>query len=116
MSIFNLTQHMATAEQLAAGVLEPANKRLIQDLLTFLSPPSLEEIKGRALALAALAGGHKAALIGGASYLMGPLEEALRAEGIRPLHSFTKRVSKETVLPDGSVKKENVFVHEAFVG
>jgi len=32
--IINLTQHQATQEQFEAGVVEPANKKLIQELLT----------------------------------------------------------------------------------
>lgn len=111
---------MATPVQIAAGVIEPIpeTKKKIVSALTFTSCPSQEEIHERAQVLAriALVERCNAAMIGGAGYLMGPLEDALRNAGIRPLHSFTKRVAVDEPQSDGSVKKTQTFIHEAFVG
>ena len=117
--ILNLTQHSATLEQLFQGVVEPndADKKVVQDLLTFGTMPDLKEIVGRAEKLADFAKrtGAEYALIGGAPYLMGALERELKEREVWPLYSFSERVSKEETLSDGSVKKTNVFVHKGFI-
>jgi hypothetical protein len=126
MVIVNLTQHDATAEQLAAGVVElsPRRKAVVRALLTFDALPSAEEIAKRAHALACHAGGHLGnrsvpfpwgAMIGGAPYLMGPLEAALKANSIEPRFAFSRRESVDEVQADGSVRKVAVFRHEGFV-
>ena len=117
MSIINLTQHAATAEQLAAGVVDsPADqKAALQVMLTFDDIPSADDIHARAAVVAALAKGHKAAMIGGALWLMGPLTAALRAAGVRPVFAFTRREAVEQAQADGSVKKVAVFRHAGFV-
>ncbi len=115
MTIINLTQHMATAEQVAQGVVEPADKAVVKNSLTFTRPPTPAEIDERADCLAGLAEGHHAAMIGGAGYLMPALERALRARGIVPLHSFTQRVTREEPRPDGTVEKVSVFAHVGWV-
>lgn len=114
--IINLTQHAASAEQIAAGVVEPADKACVQKLLTFEGIPSMEELVGRAKALAAVASeaGAESAMIGGAPYFMAPLEWALRRRGITPLYAFSVRDSAEQVLPDGSTRKVAVFHHLGF--
>ena len=43
------------------------------------------------------------------------LEEALMKRGIVPLYAFSRREVVETPLPDGSVKKTQVFRHLGFV-
>ena len=115
--ILNLTQHQATPEQIAQGVVEPHKKVLIKDLLTFTSAPSTEEVWVKARTLAALAeeAGADSAMIGGAPYLMGKLEFSLKQRGIKPLYSFTERVSEEVHQPDGTVTKTNVFKHVGWV-
>jgi hypothetical protein len=57
----------------------------------------------------------KFAMIGGAPYLMAPLESALRAHGITPVYAFSVRESVDQVQPDGSVRKVAVFRHAGFV-
>jgi hypothetical protein len=130
MRILNLTQHPATPEQKAQGVEDlPALEReqLIR-LLTFETIPSSGELKERAEAIACLCYQRDewarceeeyarcdAAMIGGAPYLMAPLERALLAAGIKPLYAFSQRVSEEKVNPDGSVIKTQVFKHLGFV-
>jgi hypothetical protein len=114
--MINLTQHVATSEQVADGVFEPADKRIVQNLLTFTTIPSREEVRLAADSLAdiALNSGADAALVGGAPFLMGVLEQSLRQRGIRPAYAFSMRESVEKTLPDGSVQKINVFKHVGF--
>ena len=54
-------------------------------------------------------------MIGGAPYLMGALEVALKKVGIQPVYSFSERVSKEVVLEDGTTQKTSVFCHKGFI-
>ena len=118
MKIVNLTQHVATAEQLAAGVFEPAGKDRVKALITFTTAPESAEIAERAeeLARIALDEEAEAAMIGGAPYLMAPIERALKAAGVRPCYSFTERRGTETYDPaTGEVRKTQVFVHAGWV-
>lgn len=114
--VLNLTQHTPTAEQMAVGVVNPADQGAVKSLLTFTAAPTAAEICQRADALAVIAETEEApaAMIGGAGYLMPALERALRARGIRPVHSFTERRSVE-VEKDGTVVKTAVFVHVGWV-
>ena len=116
MEILNLTQHMATQEQKDAGVIEPEDKKKVQDLLTFNDLPSKEiiENKARMLAGIAISEGVSAVMIGGEPYLMSDLESHLKAYKITPLYAFTKRVVEE-VEKDGEVVKTSKFVFEGFV-
>lgn len=122
MKILNLTQHIATNEQVAAGVIDlPERTRaLLQEALTFDELPSVASLKARADSIAIMAAGHsegfRSAMIGGASYFMPFLERSLWEVGIRPLYAFSRRESQEQVLPDGSVKKVAVFRHQGFIG
>ena len=117
MKILNLTQHQATPEQLAAGVVEPADKKQVVDLLTFDSIPTPAEMRDRAAKLAAIAAeaGVEAAMIGGAPFFMAPLERALLEAGVEPVYAFSLRVTEEVTQPDGSVRKTSVFRHAGFV-
>ena len=136
--IINLTQHSMTEEQykynnedLLEIKFKPYNGTsvgspdYIKRLLNFDTIPSKKEIIGRAIALAAYASGllnqaknngdRLYALIGGAPYLMAPLEEALKQEGITPLYAFSQRESVETVNADGTVVKTAVFKHKGYI-
>ena len=122
--ILNLTQHKATHEQLAAGVVDlPEEFRItLCDLLTFTQPPSKQDIQGRAYAIADMVDNFHPddeigvqVLIGGAPWLMSHLEAELKNRGFVPLYSFSERVSVEVTQPDGSVKKVSTFKHVAFV-
>jgi len=104
-------------------------KEKIQKLLTFEEIPSKEEIEARAKELARIAASEAShyagdtdnmiwitrVMIGGAPYLMGALEKALRESGFTPVYAFSKRESVEQPQPDGSVKKIQVFRHLGFV-
>ena len=127
--IVNLTQHQATPEQIAQGVVDlPGEVRqALVAALTFEELPTWAEIEAAADVVAELAcqngiGGDegdspmpKAAMIGGAPFLMAPLEAALRVRGIKPVYAFSRRESVETTKPDGNVVKTNVFRHVGFV-
>lgn len=127
--ILNLTQHVTTDEQKAQLVVEPRmTKEKIRKLLTFEEIPSKEEIEARASELAEIAvseANHYAGetdriwitrvMIGGAPFLMGALEKALRECGFTPVYAFSKRESEEIPQPDGSVRKIAVFRHIGFV-
>jgi hypothetical protein len=119
MKIINLTQHNMTPDQIGDGAVEPSPevKQRIAALLTFAALPEPAEIEMRAAQIAQIAveQGATAAVCGGAPYLMGALELALEAYGIKPLYSFTERRSVEETLPDGSVKKSQVFAHVGWV-
>lgn len=110
--VLNLTQHISTREQVLAGVVEPEKKETIKDLLTFDTLPSKEEVNIRARKLAdiAIQSGIMRIMIGGAPYLMNPLEGCLRENGMQPLHAFSQR----TVQVDGN-KKTVLFKHIGFV-
>lgn len=112
--ILNLTQHLATAEQIEAGVTEaPCD---LTDLLTFTHIPRPEDITSRARQIADIAAssGATKAMIGGAPYLMGALESALHKLGITPLYAFSLRESIE-VQENGVTVKRSVFRHIGFI-
>lgn len=116
--IYNLTQHQATPEQVAQGVvdLEPTDRDQLRALLTFEEIPSKEEIEQRAEAIANLAyWDADSAMIGGAPYLMPALSTALKNRKIQPVYAFSKRESLDMPQEDGSVRKVAVFKHVGFV-
>jgi len=127
--ILNLTQHPATPEQVEQGVVDLEGEYLIalKRALTFDTLPSAKEVTERAEYIAELACHNglgcddgddplaTAALIGGAPYLMAPLERALWRIGVVPFYAFSQRESVEDTQPDGSVRKVAVFRHVGFV-
>jgi len=126
--ILNLTQHPATPEQTVEGVvdLSPEGRSFISEWLTFVSVPTANDIHRMAELLANVAAGDsmavpetteafRYAMIGGAPYLMSALENALMERGITPMYAFSVRESAEVTLPDGTVKKTNVFKHAGWV-
>jgi hypothetical protein len=116
MSILNLTQHKASKEQIESGVIDPISQELIQDLITFNELPTQEEMEKRADKLAEIAENHncKKALIGGAPYFMSTLESIFEFRGIATYYAFSKRISEEKVMEDGSVLKTQIFKHSGF--
>ena len=128
--IINLTQHTATPEQIAQGVVDLAGERLtaLKNALTFDTLPVSEDVVEAAEEIAALAASHfgvwedansnvpEAAMIGGAPFLMAALERALRLYGIKPLYAFSVRDSVEKTCPDtGAVTKTAIFKHVGFI-
>jgi hypothetical protein len=134
MKILNLTQHTATPEQRLAGVIDLPEQAAaeLRQLLTFsVSGPdglvSAEDAYAKVLARAdqivelvvvpAIERDPEitAAMIGGAPYLMAPLERALMEIGVTPVYALSDRVSVEETQPDGTVRKVAVFRHAGFV-
>jgi len=129
MYILNLTQHAATPEQRSAGVFDMTGDHLMTlvELLTFNDLPTQQEVEERAQQIAELAlawltdndvidtVGDIRAMIGGAPFLMAPLEGALRDQGITPVYAFSRRESVEERQSDGSIVKRTVFRHLGFV-
>jgi hypothetical protein len=119
----NLTQHLATKEQIEDGVVDflPEGRKLLCELLTFATPPSRIEIATRCESIVRLlrmnadCEDFDFVMIGGAPYLMGPLQSLLEAEGWEVCFSFTERVSVEEVLPDGRTTKTSSFRHCGWV-
>lgn len=113
MIIINLTQHQLTQEQLqgAVQVCNDVRDEVIK-LITFNGLPTAGEIKDNASRLAEICRDMHAshAVIGGAPYFMGPLEQALRRVGVTPLYAFTERVAVEVTDPNtGEVTKTSKF-------
>lgn len=137
--IINLTQHPATPEQKAQGVIDlpPDLLSEVKAALTVEKLPLGNEIRDRAVFIAGLIASNQSgsdradeegnlpegdtgvfweeAMIGGAPWLMSALEDALRDQGIEPVYAFSRRESIEEPQPDGSVKKTQVFKHIGFV-
>lgn len=129
MKILNLTQHLATPDQKAAGVVDlpELGRQQLQKLITFETLPDDTELSDRAHAVANLAAQYievleardgepiNTVLIGGAPYFMVPLEIALSHVGLFAVYAFSVRESVETHNPDGTVTKRNIFRHAGFV-
>jgi hypothetical protein len=123
MCVLNLTQHLATPEQAVSGVINLPTwaRQEAVDLLTFDDIPDARRVRWAASLLAQLCQdvastmAVDAVMIGGAPFLMPPLEAALKAVGLQPVHAFSRRESVEQTQPDGSVRKVGVFRHVGFV-
>ena len=119
--ILNLTQHPATPEQVAQGVVDlPSEARAaLARYLTVDDLPTAAEIDSRARGIAtlidAVQGDVRTAMIGGAPWMMGPLVQALRNAGVECVAAFSKRVSVESADATGAVTKTAVFKHIGFV-
>ena len=118
--VINLTQHKATPDQQAAGVVDlPEDQRkVLTDLLTFDTLPDNDTIIKRANSIAMMVNADSQTnqgLIGGAMWLMAPLTKALKAAGFTALFAFSTRDTVEQTQPDGSIKKTTVFRHTGFV-
>ena len=125
VGIINLTQHELTPEQREFIDIEcHVDRQKVKDLLTFTKLPTQLQILHRAVDLANIVRNIVdqdehinlfLVLIGGAPYLMKPLIEELKEIGVTPVFSYTDRVSVETMQPDGSIVKTQVFKHLGFV-
>ena len=120
-TIINLTQHAATPEQRAAGVMDlnTARRKQLQGLLTFDELPTHTDVHNVATTIATFMHewypNETTAMIGGAPYLMRNLEFALSLKGIHAVYAFSKRDIVEKRMPDGSVVKTDIFKHLGFV-
>lgn len=122
-AIFNFTQHLATPEQIEAGIVNFPEfvRELFIPLLNFEELPTAAEVSERATALVEILNnefqdfiGEIRIMIGGAPFLMEPLSMELRAHGFVPVFAFSKRESIETI-ENGVCKKSSVFKHAGLV-
>lgn len=126
--IVNLTQHNPTAEQYVAGVVNLLDfqRDEARAFLNFAEmPDDISEVITRAERLAEMVAQYfgvsinpeilPCAMIGGAPFMMAPLERALKERGIMPCYAFSVRESVEVTAPDGTVTKTSVFKHKGFV-
>ena len=118
MQVLNLTQHTASVEQVQQGVVDLIGEDLVnlKKLITFDVLPSAEDVHEHAYQVAKLAqnNGAESVMIGGAPFFMGALERALQKVGIKPLYSFSLRVSGEKIV-NGILTKTSEFKHIGFV-
>jgi hypothetical protein len=121
MITFNMTQHEASAAQLKAGVVELAEiyKTTLLEALNFEGVPTSDDVAYSAQLIAGLMDEHDPDLtgqvqfmMGGAPYLMAALTQY--APVYRMVFACSNRVSEEKHMPDGSVRKVNVFKHIGF--
>lgn len=118
--MINLTQHVATPEQVEAGVVDLPDsiREEIQKFLTFDTAPVSGEIYSRAAKIADIASdiiGADSAMIDGPSFLMSALENALKERGITPYYAFTTRDVVEVEGENGEIRKTEVFRHAGFI-
>ena len=117
--ILNITQHLATPDQINSGVVEPNDhhKMRIVKLLTFDTIPTLCQMTNRACAIRSIVVKYPkldGVMLGGAPFFMGTLEDILSVLPLRILYAFSIRESVEKNI-DGKVIKTNVFKHIGFV-
>ena len=123
-TIFNVTQHTPTAEQIAEGVYNTIEQWYVSELLTFEDIPARDDMWDRAMKLADVVWAsadelgieEPIAMIGGAPFFMYSLELVFTHRKIKTVYAFSKRESVEEHAEDGSVIKRNVFKHAGFVG
>lgn len=119
--ILNLTQHPATAEQKAQGVIDLSedHRKQLNALLTFDEIPSDAEMGQRALDILAIAALQwpeiRQVMLGGAPFFMPSLDTTFSISGYECLYAFSRRESVEEVMADGTVRKTAVFRHLGFV-
>lgn len=122
MSILNCTQHTATREQLAAGVvdLNGVDRELLLKLITFESLPNDTQLADRSADFADFVEARifdfQCALIAPAPFWAFHVEAELRARNIPFVYAFSRRESVEEKQVDGSVVKRSVFKHAGFIG
>lgn len=129
MKILNLTQHAATPEQLAVGVVDvgPDVRSDVDKLLAFDDVPTATDLDMRAHLFARLAmvcwctrnprGGQlPRVMIDPPVYLASAIERNLIEFGIEPLHSFAKpTLTITSTNDDGETVKTLVTEHVGFI-
>lgn len=123
MKILNLTQHLATPDQIDQGVLDlsPDHRAQVQELLTFEELPSETHILLRADTLVMLANrlckeaGTNRVMIGGAPWVITPLVNFFKYTRLIPLFAFSKRIVTEESDGQGGTRKVSTFRHEGWI-
>lgn len=115
MKVVNLTQHLATKEQIEEGVFdlpEGLREKLVKALIfpAQYTKADLEVAAQEVVNLVKEVDNFRV-MIGGMPSLMPVLEKALIKEGVAVSYARTERVSVDQAQADGSVKKVSVFQH-----
>jgi hypothetical protein len=119
--IINLTQHEATEDQKNAGVvnIDEKYKSVLIEALNFRAVPDMAAVMFATDQLALIMqwydphlSGDVQFMVGGAPYLMACLTRYAPIYSM--LFACSDRVSEEQHMPDGSVRKVNVFKHIGF--
>lgn len=125
--IINATQHIATPEQVEAGVIDLTGFYIteIKNMLNFEAIPETDNMRDRALRIVEVISSWNfvrasegkemvnQVMIGGAPFFMSILEQTLKQHDYVPLYAFSKRVSEERLV-DGKATKTSVFKHLGF--
>lgn len=113
MKFLNCTNHSATFKQKAMGIIDPSedDAALLHDAITYNEVPDSEKIKKTCTIIIDLVTKYQCdgAMIGGALFLIREEEETLFSHDYCAAYAFTKRVVKEEMLLDGSVRKTSIF-------
>ena len=113
MRILNCTNHNVTEKQIRMGIIEPdsEDKMKLQASITFDLPFSMEDIDAACTNVVTLTKKYDctAAMIGGAPFLQGYLEQALFSEDLCAAFAFSRRRSEEKRFSDGTIKKIAFF-------
>jgi hypothetical protein len=102
--ILNLTKSVATDEQIAAGVVEIAERCVVNVATTFYDLPCTDDLLDRAYWIASIAAltGAKKAMVDPPHFFASALESALASRGIKAIYAFYG-------------KNEEIFTHIGFV-
>ena len=120
MKIINLTQHNATEDQVAAGVIDLQGdmKAALVAAITFPPIYTKADLVMAARVVNELIRDHvgmhgqiDGVMIGGMPSFMPVLETLLMSKGIKVGYACSERVSKDIPQADGTVKKVAVFAH-----
>ena len=116
MKIVNITQHNATPEQVAEGVIDVKEVKKIKELLTFVNLPSLEEMVKRSTEIKKLVvlteHPFDGVMLGGAPFFMRILEEEFSNTKIFYAFSVRESIEKEI---DGKIVKNSIFKHQGLI-
>lgn len=120
--MLNLTQHLASPEQVKAGVVDLQDGYLesLKQHLTFTGIPTKEDLEEAANDISYLVYTYNNGMtdidvmIGGAPWFMPVLEKVLSRHGMNVHYAFSERVSEDKHNADGSVTKVAVFKHLGF--
>ena len=113
MKILNCTNHMLTDMQKKMGIIEldENDRETLTSAITFNDPPMKEDVDSAIEKVLEVLSRYEydACMLGGAPFLAAPLENAILSLGKGAAYAFSKRISKEKHLPDGTVEKISVF-------
>jgi len=120
MLALNISQHEPTELQVLSGLMElnKSDVTSMKKLLTFDEAPDISEMKNRAEQLVKICANNynlKVVMLAPAPFFTSILENTFKENGYKVVYSFSQRKSVEKKMPDGTVKKVNVFEFQDFI-